>query len=87
MSNEEEKREKEILTIKETSDLILQRVQYNSNELVDINKKLIKEIDLLKQELSETNIEKLELENTIEDLKQTLKLTEKESQVFDKILK
>lgn len=46
---------------------------------------MIKEIDSLKEELAEAKSEKLELETNIEDLKQTLKLTEKESQVILKI--
>ncbi len=36
---------------------------------------------MLKKELNTLKIDKLELETTVEDLKRTLKLTEKESQV------
>ena len=39
------------------------------------------ESELLKKETKKMSQEKFELETTIEDLKRTLKLTEKESQV------
>lgn len=42
---------------------------------------MTKEIEIIKQELTDSQKEKLELETTIDDLKHTLKLTEKESQV------
>ena len=43
---------------------------------------MIDETELLKRETKSLSKEKLELETTVDDLKRTLKLTEKESQVI-----
>ncbi len=42
---------------------------------------MIDETELLKREAKNLSKEKVELETTVDDLKRTLKLTEKESQV------
>ena len=51
------------------------------NELMSLNTKLLAESESLKKEIKNVSKDKLELESTVDDLKRTLNLTEKESQV------
>jgi chromosome segregation ATPase len=77
---QQKEKEKEFQAYQEKIDQIEKREQVNLSELNDLNKKLTDEIDNLKRDSKNFLDEKLELEITIEDLKRTLKLTEKESQ-------
>ena len=56
------------------------------NELMSLNTKLLAESESLKKEINNVSKDKLELESTVDDLKRTLNLTEKESQVNKLIL-
>ena len=51
------------------------------NDKLTTNQNLLDECESLKREMNKLKNDKLELETTVEDLKRTLKLTEKESQV------
>ena len=81
MSEQKEQLEKELQLNIEKMAQIESHKESSINELMSLNTKLLAESESLKKEIKNVSKDKLELESTVDDLKRTLNLTEKESQV------
>ena len=71
---------KEIENKSEKIQQIDSRKETIINQLTDLNRTVYKEKEYLKKELNQLKSEKLDLEQNLNDLKDTLKSTENESQ-------
>ena len=85
MSEQKEQLEKELQLQQEKIFQIESHKESSINELMSLNTKLLAERESFKKEINNVSKIKLELEtvieSAIEDLKRTLNLAEKESQV------
>ena len=85
MSEQNEQLEKELQSHQEKISQIESHKESSINELMSLNTKLLTERESFKKEINSVSKIKLELEtvieSAIEDLKRTLNLAEKESQV------
>ena len=81
MSEQKEQLEKELQLNIEKMAQIESHKESSINELMSLNTKLLAESESLRKEIKNVSKDKLELESTVDDLKRTLNLTEKESQV------
>ena len=86
MSEQKDQLEKELQLNVEKMAQIESHKESSINELMSLNTKLLAESESLKKEINNVSKDKLELESTVDDLKRTLNLTEKESQVNKLIL-
>jgi predicted nucleic acid-binding Zn-ribbon protein len=86
LSEQKDQLEKELQLNVEKMAQIESHKESSINELMSLNTKLLAESESLKKEINNVSKDKLELESTVDDLKRTLNLTEKESQVNKLIL-
>lgn len=75
-----QQKEAELKSSEEKYEKMESRNENNLNDLIHLNKNLSDECESLKRDIEKVRSDKLELETTVDDLKRTLKLTEKESQ-------